>query len=84
MEDDSKSNFVAFYLNLGAGSQDGGTSSAEHTLRLFHRDDYYTVHGDDALFVADTYFKSRDVVKTLEQGGKSLPGVSVSQARLVS
>ena len=35
------------------------------TIRIFDRHDFYSTHGDDALYVADTVFKTHSVLKFL-------------------
>ncbi|EGD78393.1 MSH2-Ex5 isoform [Salpingoeca rosetta] len=46
------------------------------TIRFFDRNDYYTLHGDDALFMAKTVFKTMGVVK--HWGPQKLPSVNMS------
>ncbi|KAI8913720.1 muts domain V-domain-containing protein [Entophlyctis helioformis] len=53
------------------------------TIRVFERNggDYYSVHGDDALFVADTVYKTSTVIKYL---GSSLPSCTMSKLNATS
>ncbi|KAI9593906.1 putative DNA mismatch repair protein MSH2 [Syncephalis fuscata] len=47
----------------------------EHTIRIFERNngDFYSVHGDDALYVANTLYRTTGVLKYL--GGNSTTGI---------
>ncbi|KAG1666042.1 hypothetical protein FOA52_006916 [Chlamydomonas sp. UWO 241] len=63
------------------------TDAARPTVRFFDRKGFYTVHGDDALYVARTFYKTTAVVKYYgAEGGKvkdgssdgSLPSVSLN------
>ncbi|WFD47055.1 MSH2 protein [Malassezia furfur] len=73
----SESSFVAFFASL--------PSAVPGTVRLFDRQDFYTVHGQDALFVADTVFKTQSVLKYLgkkgDNGGLPSCTLSVSAAK---
>ena len=73
----SESSFVAFFASL--------PPAVPGTVRLFDRQDFYTVHGQDALFVADTVFKTQSVLKYLgkksDQGGLPSCTLSVSAAK---
>jgi DNA mismatch repair protein MSH2 len=43
---DDESSFIKFFRKLPAKGED--------TIRIFDRGDYYTAHGDDAVFIART------------------------------
>ena len=66
--------FVSAYKSLLA--------KPANTVRLFERDrgEFYTVHDDDALFVATNVFKTTTVIKYL--GGKWVPSSSNSNVCL--
>jgi DNA mismatch repair protein MSH2/vacuolar protein sorting-associated protein IST1 len=46
MREDDESGFCKFFRNLPQKSDD--------TVRIFDRGDYYSAHGDDAKFIADS------------------------------
>ncbi|KAF9459138.1 DNA mismatch repair protein [Collybia nuda] len=60
--------FISFFAKLPPKSPETGT------LRLFHRtgsDEYYSVHGPDALFVAQHTYHTNSVIKYLGAGGRA-------------
>ncbi|TFK39373.1 DNA mismatch repair protein MSH2 [Crucibulum laeve] len=69
--------FITFYSRLPSKSPETGT------LRLFRRtsgnDEWYSVYGEDALYVAQQVFHTNSVIKYLGGGGKSggLPSVTL-------
>ena len=64
-----KKGFCAFFASLP--NDDG-------VLRVFDRREYYSVHGDAAHFVAQTFYKTASVVKLLGSGAAALPGVTLN------
>jgi DNA mismatch repair protein MSH2 len=68
---EDENGFIRFYKSLPAMSED--------TLRIFDRGDWYTSHGDDALFVARTIYKSTSVIRQLGRNDESgLPSVTMT------
>ena len=49
-------------------------------LRVFNRKDFFSVHGDDATFVARTFYKATTVVKYLGHGESALAGVTLNKS----
>ncbi|KAI0937540.1 hypothetical protein AcV7_003542 [Taiwanofungus camphoratus] len=67
--------FISFFAKLPAKSPENGT------VRLFFRNEYYSVHGPDALYVATHVFRTNSVIKYLGPGGKSgLPSVTLTES----
>lgn len=65
--------FIAFYKSLPA--------KTPSLIRLFERNDYYTTHGEDAMFIAQSVYRTASVVKYLGNSGTNgLASVTLSQA----
>lgn len=66
--------FVQFYAQLPA--------PIPGTVRLFDRQEYYTVHGEDALYVANTVFRTQSVLRYLgrTKSDAGLPSCSLNMA----
>lgn len=45
MREEDESGFCKFFRNLPAKNED--------TIRIFDRNDYYSAHGEDAVFIAN-------------------------------
>ncbi|XP_062030691.1 DNA mismatch repair protein MSH2 [Rosa rugosa] len=48
-------------------------------IRLFDRRDYYTAHGENATFIAKTYYRTTTALRQLGSGSDGLSSVSVSK-----
>lgn len=67
--------FVSFFSKLPKKSP-----AEDGVVRLFDRNDFYSVHGPDAHFVATHVFRTNSVLKYLGAGGKAggLPSVTLN------
>jgi DNA mismatch repair protein MSH2 len=50
---------------------------------VFNRSGFFSVHGDDAAFVARAFYKTTTVVKFLGHGDSALPGVTLNKTLFV-
>ncbi len=83
-EDNDASGFVRFYRanfddeNSKTLEKDDDTKNK--TLRFFNRkNDGWSAHGEDAMYVARRFYKTTTVVKYLKDGECTLPSVNVNQ-----
>ncbi|XP_048239590.1 DNA mismatch repair protein Msh2-like [Haliotis rufescens] len=68
--------FLSFFRGL--------PEKSSTTLRVFDRTEYYTVHGQDALFVAKDVYKTTGVVKHLGTGSNKVESVVLSKMNFES
>lgn len=52
---------------------------SQTTIRFFHRNDFYTVHGPDATFAAKQVFKSTNNVKIIGSGDKKTESLALNK-----
>lgn len=65
--------FCSFFNKLPSKSPEAGT------IRLFNRGDYYSVHGPDAIYIANHVYHTNTVIKYLGPGGRGgLASVTLS------
>ncbi|KAM1938171.1 hypothetical protein FF1_015803 [Malus domestica] len=62
--------FLSFFKTLPNDSR---------AIRLFDRGDYYTAHGENATFIAKTYYRTTTALRQLGSGSNGLSSVSVSK-----
>ncbi|KAK8968583.1 DNA mismatch repair protein MSH2 [Platanthera guangdongensis] len=62
--------FISFFKTL---------SNDARAVRFFDRKDYYTVHGEDASFIAKTYYRTTTALRQLGNATDGIPSVSVNR-----
>ncbi|TCD65445.1 MutS-like protein [Steccherinum ochraceum] len=73
IDNTSHPGFCSFFSKLPPKSPESGT------IRLFDRGEYFSVHGPDALYVAQHVYCTNTVIKYLGPGGRNgLPSVTLS------
>ncbi|GAB4860956.1 MutS-like protein [Ancistrocladus abbreviatus] len=63
--------FLSFFKTLPADGR---------AVRFFDRRDYYTAHGENATFIAKTYYHTTTALRQLGNGSDALSSVSVSKS----
>ncbi|KAF3121027.1 MutS-like protein, partial [Orbilia oligospora] len=67
---DDENGFISTFNRLPAKDS--------NTIRVFERSDFYTVHGEDAQFVAQHVYKTNSVLKSLGGGKSTLQSCTLS------
>eukprot|EP00249_Psilotum_nudum_P020978 c27920_g1_i1 orf=296-649(+) len=65
--------FMAFFRKLPENTK---------AVRFFDRREYYTAHGENALFIAKTYYRTTAGVRQLGSGSDCLSSISISRNML--
>ncbi|KAI9175636.1 MSH2 protein [Blastocladiella emersonii ATCC 22665] len=74
----SQAGFITFFNGL--------PPAEPGTIRLFERNagEYYSAHGDDAVFIARNLYRTEGVLKHLGSGPAALPSCTLSRANYVA
>ncbi|PWN30108.1 putative DNA mismatch repair protein MSH2 [Jaminaea rosea] len=70
LDSSGEKSFISFFKSM--------PEKPSATVRIFDRGDFYSAHGDDALFVATSVFKTSSVIKYLGGGSNALPSVTMT------
>ncbi len=65
--------FLSYYRSLGL--------CPHSTYRVFNRGDYYTLHGQNAEFVAKSFLCTTSAIKYIGYDAHKIPSIAISQAR---
>lgn len=76
MDTATQGGFIKFFNFLG--------EKPTTTIRIFDRNDYYTVHGEDATYAANEVFHTNSVIKLIGSGNSKLSSVILSKPNFES
>ncbi|XP_050523143.1 DNA mismatch repair protein Msh2 [Daktulosphaira vitifoliae] len=72
LDPEQQKSFVLFYKSL--------PEKPLTTVRFFNRQDYYTVHGQDAVFAAKDFYKTNHLIKIIGSDGDTLESLIFNKA----
>ncbi|KAJ1498478.1 MutS-like protein, partial [Coelomomyces lativittatus] len=74
LDSNAQLGFLTFYRSL--------PEKPPSLIRLFERNsgDYYSAHGEDAIFIAREFYKTTSILKPLGVGATSLPSCTLSRS----